>query len=330
MPNRLLDITVRANWPEIERDWASRAAATWRWAQAAIIVALLAVLLMVAVAPRWPGLTAARLALLALVTWGPVLWYLMGQGQVQALRQARGVEGLGERDAWSGISLRARFALALAVLAAANVIAVAAAPSGIAERWTLSAGAMASPAMPRLPLPLALVAPVAAWGLLLSARRGGPAAFRSLGFVGGDWFYYTVAGAAAGTALGFHLLLTARGLPVTADSVSASGLAWLLCCGAGLRAAGEELLLRGLGYHLLSREARPLTAIMARLAATNILLTLLSLVGTVAPALQLLLAIYTAFLAVITTFLRYRSGSLAPALACNAVFTLFAGAVLPW
>jgi membrane protease YdiL (CAAX protease family) len=98
----------------------------------------------------------------------------------------------------------------------------------------------------------------------------------------------------------------------------------------GLRAAGEELLFRGLGYHLLVSSARPLPLIVAQIAGLNLLLYLMPLSQATTPALRLLGLIYGALLAVATTLLRYRSGSLVPGLACNAIFVLFFSAVLPW
>ena len=167
---------------------------------------------------------------------------------------------------------------------------------------------------------------------MLRERRRAPPAARALGFVPGDWVYYALAGAAAGVALGFHMLLITRFLP-SAPAVhrpSPAEILWLACFVLGLRATGEELLFRGLGYHLLVGSARPIPAIVAQIAGLNLLLYLMPLSQSTAPALWLVGLVYGALLAVATTLLRHRSGSLVPGLACNAVFTFFVAAVLPW
>jgi hypothetical protein len=300
MPARLLEITVRPDWEEVDHLRAARGAQVWRWAQLCIVAGVLASVLLGALAPRWPALQLVRLTIFTLVTWGPPLWFL--------------IEGKPGRR-------RAHLALAqaLALLALATLGAVATAPYGLMGRF-------------RLPLPFALLIPAATWLLLLRQRRQNPAAARALGFVPGNWVYYALAGAAAGVALGFHMLLITRLLPSApaVHGASPAEILWLACFVLGLRATGEELLLRGLGYHLLVGSARPVPAIVAQLAGLNLLLYLMPLSQSTAPALWLVGLIYGALLAGATTLLRHRSGSLAPALACNAVFTFFVAAVLPW
>jgi membrane protease YdiL (CAAX protease family) len=167
---------------------------------------------------------------------------------------------------------------------------------------------------------------------LLRERRRAPPAARALGLVPGDWVYFVLAGAAAGVALGFHMLLITHYLPTApaAHRPTPAQLLWLACFVLGLRATGEELLFRGLGYHLLVGSARPVPAIVAQIAGLNLLLYLMPLSQSTVPALWLVSLAYGALLAVVTTLLRYRSGSLAPGLACNAVFVFFIAAVLPW
>ena len=207
----------------------------------------------------------------------------------------------------------------LAVLAVATITAVATAPAGVTSPF-------------RLPLPFALLIPATTWALLLYERRQAPPAARALGFVLGDWFYYALAGGAAGVALGFHMLLIAHYLP-SAPAVhrpTPAEFLWLACYVVGLRATGEELLFRGLGYHLLGGSSRPIAPVVAQIAGLNLLVYLMPLSQSTQPVLWLLILAYGALLSVATTLLRYRSGSLVPALACNAAFTLFIATVLPW
>lgn len=299
MPARLLEITVRPDWEEVDRLRTARAARVWRWAQIGIIAGVLASVLLGSLAPRWPALQLIRLTIFTLVTWGPPLWFLIeSRADLRRGRQA--------------------LAQALALVAIATLVAVATAPYGLSRF--------------RLPLPFALLIPAATWLLLLRERRRVPPAARALGFVPGDWVYYALAGAAAGVALGFHMLLITRFLP-SAPAVhraSPAEILWLACFVLGLRATGEELLFRGLGYHLLVGAARPTPAIVAQIAGLNLLLYLMPLSQSTSPALWLVGLVYGALLAVATTLLRHRSGSLAPALACNAVFIFFVAAVLPW
>ena len=302
MPNRLFEITVRPNWQEIDRRGTARSAELWRWAQLAVLAAVLASMLLGSLAPQWPALQVTRLAIFTLVTWAPPMWYLIQR----RLDRGRPVLAL---------------ASVLAVLLGAVVVVVVTAP--------VSTG---TPGQLRLPLPFALLAPVATWSLLLYGRRQAPATARALGLVAGNWFYHTLVGAAAGAALGFHMLLILQFLPFAPGvGLPAPAAAfWLVCYVVGLRATGEELLCRGLGYHLLASSAEPLPVIVARLTVLNMLLFLIPLTHATHPALWLLSLVYGAILAVATTLLRYRFGSLVPALACNAVFALFVATVLPW
>ena len=299
MPNRLLEITVRPDWAEVDRLQAARGAQVWRWAQIGVIAGVLASLLLGALAPRWPALQLVRLTIFTLVIWGPPLWFLIG----------------GEPGRQHAHLALAR---ALVLLVIATLGAAATAPYGLSRY--------------RLPLPFALLIPAATWLLLLRERRRAPPVARALGLVPGDWVYFVLAGAAAGVALGFHMLLITHYLP-TAPAThrpTPAQLLWLACFVLGLRAAGEELLFRGLGYHLLGGSSRPIPAVVAQIAGLNLLIYLMPLSQSMNPTLWLLSLVYGALLAVAATLLRYRAGSLIPSLACNATFTLFVAAVLPW
>ena len=92
MPNRLLEVTVRPDWKEIDRQRSARGARLWREAQIAIIAVVLASLLLGTMAPRWPALQLVRLTLFTLVTWAPPLWFLIHSkpGRQRAPRAWRG------------------------------------------------------------------------------------------------------------------------------------------------------------------------------------------------------------------------------------------------
>jgi len=300
MSNRLLEVTVRPDWQEVDRQQSARGARLWREAQIAIIAAVLVSLLLGTVASRWPALQLVRLTLFTLVTWAPPLWFLI--------------------DSKPGRQ-RARQALVrvLAVLVIATAAAAATAPAGVTNPF-------------RLPLPFALLIPATTWSLLLYERRQAPPTARALGFVLGDWFYYALAGGAAGVALGFHMLLITHYLPLApaVHRPSPAELLWLFCYIVGLRATGEELLLRGFAFHLLSNSTTTILSMVARITVLNLLLYLMPLSQSMNPVLLLLGLVYGALLSVATTLLRYRAGSLVPALACNVAFTFFIAAVLPW
>jgi len=300
MSNRLSEIVVRPDWEEVDRLRTARGARVWRQAQIGIIAGVLASLLLGALAPRWPALQLVQLTLFTLVTWAPPLWFLIdGKPGRQRARQA--------------------LVRVLAVLAIATVVAVVTAPAGVPNPF-------------RLPLPFALLIPATTWALLLYERRQAPPTARALGFVLGDWFYYALAGGAAGVALGLHLLLITHYLPVApaVHRPSPAEILWLFCYIVGLRATGEELLLRGFGFHLLSNTTTTILSMVARITVLNLLLYLMPLSQPLNPVLLLLGLVYGALLSVATTWLRYRAGSLVPALACNVAFTFFIAAVLPW
>jgi hypothetical protein len=302
MPNRFFEITVRPDWQEIDRRWAARSAKLWRWAQLGVVAAVLASMLLGSLAAGWPALQPIRLVIFTLVTWAPPLWYLIQR------RPGRGRPAL-------------TLAGVLAALLGAVVIILSTAPTPDDAPNPL-----------RLPTALALLAPLITWALLLSARRQAPATARTLGLVISDWFYYALAGAAAGAALGFHMLIVLQFLPFAPDyhRPSPATVYWLVCFAVGLQATGEELLCRGLGYHLLASSAESLPVIVARVTVLNMLLYLMPLGHASHPALWLLSLIYGALMSVATTLLRYRSGSLVPAVVCNTVFILFVAMVFPW
>ena len=79
MTNQLLEITVRPDWPEIDRRWAARSAELWRWTQMAVLAAVLVSMLLGSLVPNWPALQMTRLAIFTLVTWAPPIWYLIQQ-----------------------------------------------------------------------------------------------------------------------------------------------------------------------------------------------------------------------------------------------------------
>lgn len=303
MPNRLLDITVRPDWEARAASQAGRAAAIWRAGQIAAAAAAAVSVALGALAPAWPGLLLVRLMMLALVAWGPPLVFL-----ADAAKDRRG-------------TLILRAAGPLAALAGAAALLAAAAPPDLSPR---AAG--------RLPLPVALLAPAVAWALLLAAGRVSRPAARALGWVLGDGAYYALAGAAAGVALGFHMLIVAWALPAVPPPrpLAPAALLWLACYALGLAATGQELLLRGLGFHMVEGSTEPLPGVVARLTGLNLLLALIALPGPGQPARWLTGLAYIALLSAITTLLRYRAGSLAPALACHAAFTPFLVAVLSW
>ena len=302
MPNRLFEITVRPNWPEIDRRWATRSAELWRWTQLAVLIAVLVSMLLGSLVPGWPALQMTQVAIFTLVTWTPPLWYLI-QRKLERGRPVLALTGL------------------LIVLLLAVGVAVVTAPVSTGDPDRL-----------RLPLPFALLVPAMTWSLLLYSRRQAPATARALGVGVGDWFYYALAGTATGAALGFHMLLIMHFLPFapTVRLPSPATVFWLACFVLGLRTTGEELLCRGLGYHLLANSAEAIPAIVARLTVLNILLYLIPLGHATHPAVWLVSLVYGALLAVTTTLLRYRSGSLVPTVTCNAVFILFVATVLPW
>jgi hypothetical protein len=137
-------------------------------------------------------------------------------------------------------------------------------------------------------------------------------------------------GAATGAGLGLHLWFVTSLVPDRPAPALPGGavLAWVLAW-AALRAPGEELLFRGVGFASLeAMERGPLIRTAARLALVNLFVYVAP--GAADPVFWLLTLPYAAVVAGATTFLRARDGSLDPAIACNFVFALFvAGAALP-
>ena len=287
MPNVLLETTVRPDWPEIEQREAAERARIWRWAQAGVAAyALVALFLLPNIGPTLRPLVASLL--LCGVLWALPLWFIVRQADANTALRAS-LTGCG-------------------LLAGSIVMA------------TLGARAPGQAGMV-----LAALMPLAGWTLVYRARRSSPRTARALGMSTRAWLHDAIMGAAAGAALGFHLWITLGLLHTTPAPHWPSGPTafWLLCYLAGFRALGQELLFRGLGYHLLGGAQASLLRVAARIALVEVFLYLAPAWGTTDPAVWLGGLLYGALLSAVATVLRAHRGSLIPGLACNIVFGLF-------
>jgi hypothetical protein len=309
MSMSLLEATVRSDWQAIDQERAHRNALLWRVSQLGVAGAALLILLL---EPPIGHVVfpVAGAALLVLVLWLPPLWYIFGS-----------------RDRRQQILSTVWTSLLLVGSVVASYWPLLFRPAGRAVGMTI------------LLIATSLALAAASWLLLLWILRNNPAQASKLGITSRDWRVNIAIGLAAGSALGFHLLLTGSmfparhlmGTPVLAPTV------WLLCYYLGPRLLGEELLFRGLGVALLSGPAGEHTVrITVRIALVNLYLYLVPIAwlqnaaqpATMSVQVWAWSLVYYALLALTTTALRIRQGSLVPGLACNVVFSLCMAVVL--
>lgn len=301
----LLDVKVRPDWQEISQQQTTLKTRLWRVMQALVVLLVLILFMLPNAARALPlrGLLFVFL-LFVLILWVLPLW--------AALR-------LDERRPLSLLPA-VRVFLVLSLVAALLWMTYPLPPYGLLTR-----------ALPDLAPYLALMAPVISAGVLVYHTRRAPMPMRRLGLVTYRWLPNLIIGVAAGAALGCHLWLTTHNLRSSQalHVPSLAALAWLFCYEASLRATGEELLFRGLGYHLaLENTPSPLFSPAVQLTLLNVLFYLAPLWQSVDPVLRFWVAAYGGALAVITLLLRYQQQSLLPSLACNLTLSLFLGWVL--
>jgi hypothetical protein len=290
MPTPLLETTVRPDWREYEQHQAARGALLWRRVQWTV-VSLAAVTLAAALIPTLaPWQTAIRILTLTAAFW-PLPITTIARTSRQALT-------------YTGLALGAGALVALSAPLSDPV-------SSLLPGWAA--------------LPAALVS----LGLLLAMPRAFSANAATLGLRRVVSPTGLLLGAAVGAGLGLHLWFIATLLPDRPAPAMPAGaaLVWVVSW-AALRAPGEELLFRGVGFRsLAAMHQGPLLRTAARL-------TLLNMFAYVAPGVSdpvfwLLTLPYAAAMAIAATLLRARDDSLDAAIACDFVFTLFlAGAVL--
>ncbi len=301
----LLDVTVHPDWQEISQQQTILKTRLWRIMQVLVILLVLILFMLPGISRALPlrGLLYVFL-LFVLILWVLPLWSVLR---------------LDERTAQTQLRALSIF-LALSLVAALLWATYPFPPYGLLTR-----------VVPDLAPYLSLLAPLTSGAILVYSVRRAPRPMRRLGLGAQRWLPNLIIGAAAGAALGFHLWLTTHSLRAgLALHVPSPGmLVWLFCYEASLRATGEELLFRGLGYHLaLEDTPAPLLGPATRLTLLNVLFYLVPLSQTADPVLRIWIAAYGTALAVLTLLLRYRQQSLLPALACNVAFSLFVGWVV--
>lgn len=305
MPTPLLDVKVRPAWQEISQQQANLKTRLWRSMQVLVVLLVLILFMLPAASRALPlrGLLFVFL-LFVVVLWVLPLWSVLRLDErTQPARRSA-----------------LRIFLLLSLVAILIWATYPFPPYGVLTRL-----------LPNLAPYLAALAPIISLSVLLYSGRHAPRPMRRLGLVTNRWLPNLVIGAAAGAALGLHLWLTTHNLRagMALHMPSIAALVWLLCYEISLRASGEELLFRGLGYHLaIENPPSPMLGAAVRLTLLNILFYLAPLWPTVDPALRIWIAAYGAALAVLTLLLRYQQQSLLPCLACNVTMGLFMGWVL--
>jgi hypothetical protein len=304
MPTPLLETTVWPDWQTIETRQANENARLWRFAQLSIAATTLLALVIGPSGTSWIWRGMLQGLVLPLVLWLPPLWYLY-KAEIDRRHNYR--------------PLLTPCLVLLGITLAAYLV-----ESALVRGW------VGSRSLPLL-LPLGVAAPAATWWLFRRLRRDFPGEMLRLGVTGKKWLPDILAGAAAGCALGLHLLLMWSLMPGKAAVIwpSPAVLALTICSLLGPLLLGEEMLFRGLGVRILSgAEQQDPVQTTYRIGLLNLYVYLIPVVWPSNPQVWIWRLVYGGLLALIATALRFRLGNLIPSLACNIVFSLFMAVVL--
>lgn len=292
----LVDTKVRRDWHEITEQLAAEHARLWRMIQGVVLVALLTVILVTALATPEPYRTyvywLAPFGLYMLV----VVWFIARSAE-ERLSRFRVVALYGGMVVLVG-----------AALAVWPVVGPSQLVAGDRNLW---------------PVPLWAVSVLAVgnWLVIWWARRSRPGALQHLRLSSQQPMLDLVIGGGVGAAFGFHFMITLN----FRQAVSWPVVLWAVVYLVGVRSLSEELLFRGLGYHVLfERLDQSLAGTVVRVAAWSTLPLAILLLGSrdLIPGLWILA--YSVALSVLATYLRNRRQSTIPGLAASFVFGLFA------
>ncbi len=304
MPTPLLETTVRPDWREIGRRRTAQSARAWRLVLGLAVLLALATLALTLVPALSRRQDQWRLLLFALLFWPLPVWRVLRTRL--APRQA----------ATTGVAI-------VALLVGAGAITAFAVPPSSALRGWQAVG----------PLPFWL-APVGAIVVLLVwfwLLRKHPVGARWLALGGSGWLRGLTLGATAGALLGLHYWFVVRSIPgwPQPEYAAPAAFLWAACALAAIRTPTEEFLLRGVGYAALEDAGEAAwPGVLARVTLINLFVHVTPMGAERANlGLWVLALAYAVLLAVLTTALRARTGRLAPSLACNFAFGLFAVAV---
>ena len=295
MPVHLLEITVRPDWQTLSRRMAAQRMRLWRATEAAVAAATMLVLIIGLVWTASPWTYLARTLLYTGVFWLFPLAFIY-------------------RSRLSTGRIELQLADAVTLLAVAAGVAFVSSPYFTS---TIQAPALAF---------LALAIPLITLPWLARTTRRFPAPARQLGLIRDQWPVFLLIGAAAGLAIGFHLLITSKTLLAAEPqpALTAVTLLWLVCLRVGLTALGEELFFRGWCYHLLVQQTRgSIWSAAAKITLLNLLVYAVYATSAPSVAIMAWVLAYGALVAFACTLLRHHFHSLLPGLACNVVASLF-------
>lgn len=288
----LLNHVVREDWRELTREMRQENLRLWRGLQGLVGLSTLLAVPLALVGPPQPWRIVSHTVVSSCLFIGFSLWAM--------LRRERGSHAYG--------------AAAATLLAGTAVVGGYLRPEGGAgQHITASVLAVAGG-----------VAMVSSWLMLAWARGRRRQGAERLGVAADDWAANALMGGVIGGALGIHLILAAHfggleprprpGWPL---------IVWYALFLLGLRCMGEELLFRGLGFHLLR------DGLDRSIWATAVPLTLLNLLTYVGAGyvisnntVGLWPLPYVATVGALNVALRDWRRSLVPGLVCNVCFHL--------
>jgi hypothetical protein len=300
----LLETAVWPDWQAIENQRSNENARLWRFAQLSIAITTLLALIVGPWGLSWVWRGLVQGLVLPMVLWLPPLWYLF-RAEIHRTGAFR--------------PLLTPCLTLLGITLVAYLV-----ESAQVQGWVGARG------LPLL-LPLGIAAPAAIWWFFRRLRHRFPGEMLRLGATGKTWLPDSVIGAAAGCALGLHLLLMWSLMPAKSAVVwpGPVALALTICSLLGPLLLGEELLFRGLGVTILSGpEQKDPVRTMLRIGVLNLYVYLIPVMWPGNPQLWNWRLMYGALIALVATLLRFRLGNLVPGLACNLVASVFMAVVL--
>lgn len=291
----LLDTVVRRDWHQITEQLVAEHARVWRLIQGAVLLAVLAVVVAIALAMPQPYRAYVQWLVPYCLFMLVVVWFI-----------ARPAEG--RPSSFRALVLYGGF---LALIAAALAA------------WPVGQNQVVIDDRSRWPVPLWAVAVLAVgnWLVIWWAHRRRPGALQALSLSSQQPMLDLIIGGGVGAAFGFHFMIALGFREAGSWSVGLWSAIYLV----GVRSLGEELLFRGLGYHVLfERLNQSLIPTVVRLVVWSTLPLAALLFGDQDITPELWIVVYSAVLSVTVTYLRYRRQSTLPCLAANVVFGMFA------
>jgi len=289
---QLLKYVVRSDWRELTQQMARESIRLWRGLQGLVVLSVLASVPVYILCPPRPWQQIAYTVLSSCLFIGFSIWAILRE------------EGDGRSIIQAG--------------AATVLLAATAVGGGLLQPQP---GAQEDPVAALLPVAGSL-AMLSSWGILVITHNQRPEEARRLGVSADNWPADALLGIAIGLLASAHLMLTSHFVALEpAREPEWTVLLWQVAFWAGLKGLGDELLFRGLGFHLLrERLNRGFWGTALPLTAVNLLAYAVAGYPILLKSIGPWIYVYVAAIALLNTALRQWRRSLIPCLATTVSF----------